>query len=140
MSKINIGEIVKKYNNNNYAFYLVEQSAAIESMSDVREVCEGYTNTSTRHACTDRTYTEFDDLERALKSLAKKYNDYYYDGIGNGWVEESFVEIWRVDEDSWDGELVMEVPCQASNLNDFWKKWGSVAGEEFASEPTTWVI
>ncbi len=140
MNKININEIVKKYNNNNYAFYLVEKSAAIESISDVREVCEGYTNTSTRHACTDRTYTEFDDLERALKSLAKKYNDYYYDGIGNGWVEESFVEIWRVDEDSWDGELVMEVPCQASNLNDFWKKWGSVAGEEFASEPTTWVI
>jgi hypothetical protein len=36
--------------------------------------------------------------------------------------------------------MVMEVPCQASNLNDFWKKWGSVAGEEFASEPTAWVI
>nr|DAH63982.1 MAG TPA: hypothetical protein [Caudoviricetes sp.] len=140
MNKINIGEIVKKYNNNNYAFYLVEKSAAIESMSDVREVCEGYTNTSTRHACTDGMYTKFDDLERALKSLAKKYNDYFYDGIGNGWVEESFVEIWRVDEDSWDGELVMEVPCQASNLSDFWKKWGSVAGEEFASEPTVWVI
>jgi hypothetical protein len=109
-------------------------------MSDVREVCEGYTSTSTRHACTDGTYTTFDDLERALKSLAGKYNDYYYDGIGNGWAEENSVQIWRVDEDGEDEEMVMEVPCQASNLNDFWKKWGSVAGEEFASEPTAWVI
>jgi hypothetical protein len=140
MDKINISEIVKKYNNSNYAFYLVEQSAAIESMSDVREVCEGYTSTSTRHACTDGTYTTFDDLERALKSLAGKYNDYYYDGIGNGWAEENSVQIWHVDEDGEDEEMVMEVPCQASNLNDFWKKWGSVAGEEFASEPTAWVI
>ena len=80
-----------KINNSNYAFYLVEQSAAIESMSDVREVCEGYTSTSTRHACTDGAYTTFDDLERALKSLAGKYNDYYYDGIGNGWAEENSV-------------------------------------------------
>lgn len=109
-------------------------------MSDVREVCEGYTSTSTRHACTDGTYTTFDNLERALKSLAGKYNDYYYDGIGNGWAEENSVQIWRVDEDGEDEEMVMEVPCQASNLNDFWKKWGSVAGEEFASEPTAWVI
>lgn len=140
MDKININEIVKKYNNDNYAFYLVEQYAAIESMSDVREVCEGYTSTSTRHACTDGTYTTFDDLERALKSLAGKYNDYYYDGIGNGWAEENSVQIWRVDEDGEDDEMVMEVPCQASNLRDFWKKWGSVAGEEFASEPTVWVI
>lgn len=130
--KIDIAEMLKKYEGKNCSFDLVGFSAVIESNSDLREVDLDYTKNSCRHADTDPWLKgKFKTLKDALRALRKEYSDYYYNGCGCGNVEEWDVEVWDVDEDGEEWEHLETIPCPNSNLEDFVKKWEKKIGDEF---------
>lgn len=130
--KINIAELLKKYECKKCSFDLVGMSAVIETNSDLHEVDLDYTKNSCRHADTDPWVKgKYKTLKDALRALCKEYSDYYYDGLGYGNVSEWNVEIWSVDDDGEEDEYLETIPCPNSNLEDFVKEWGKKIGDEF---------
>lgn len=138
--KIDIAEILRKYEGGKYSFDLVESSSVIESNSDLREVDLDYTSTSSRHADTNAFVTEFKSLKDALRALRKEYNEYSYNGCGCGYVDERNIEIWRVDDDGEEWEPVETIPCPNSNLEDFMREWEKKIDDEFRTfDVVEWV-
>lgn len=130
--KIDIGEILRKYESKKYKFELTCAHSVIESNIDLRCVDLGYTKDSYGHADTDvQLEGEFSTLKEALRTLSQKENDYYYNGCGCGDTEEWEVEIWELDEDGEAMICVDTVPCPISNLEDFEKKWEKKIDDEF---------
>lgn len=129
--KIDIAEILKKYEKEGYHFNLVYPLAAIESSSDLYEVDLDYTKNSTRHADTDAYVKGFKSLKEALRALRKEHNDYYFDGVSYGNVAEYRLEIWSVDDDGEEDFCMEEIPCPNSNLEDFEMKWEKEINDEF---------
>lgn len=130
--KINIAELLKKYEGKKCSFELVGTYAVIETNSDLHEVDLDYTKNSYSHACTDPCIKgKYKNLKDALQALCKVYSEYYYDGLGYGNVSEWNVEIWSVDDDGEEDEWLGTIPCPNSNLEDFVKKWGNKIGDEF---------
>lgn len=130
--KINIAEILKKYEGGKYKFELTCAHAVIESNADLCEVDLGYTQNSSRHADTGvQLEGEFFTLKEALNALSEKENDYYYAGFGYGNTEEWELVIWELDEDGDVTSCIDTIPCPNSNLEDFEKKWEKEINDEF---------
>lgn len=129
--KIDIAELLKKYEDGKHHFYLVYPLAAIESEGDLFEVDLGYTTNSTSHADADAYVKQFKNLKEALRELRKEANDYYFDGGSYGNVAEYQLEIYSVDEDGEEDWCVEEIPCPNSNLEDFMKEWEKKIDDEF---------
>lgn len=130
--KIDIAEMLRKYEGKKCSFDLVGTSAVIETGSDLHEIDLDYTKNSYRHADTEPWVKgEYKNLKDALRALCKEYSDYYYDGLGYGNVNEWNVEIWSVDDDGEEDEWLETIPCPNSNLEDFVKEWEKKIGDEF---------
>lgn len=130
--KIDVAEMLRKYEGKKCSFDLVGTSAVIETNSDLHEIDLDYTKNSHSHADTDPWVKgEYKNLKDALRALCKEYSDYYYDGLGYGNVNEWNVEICSVDDDGEEDELLETIPCPNSNLEDFVKEWEKKIGDEF---------
>lgn len=130
--KIDIAEMLKKYEGKNCNFELVSTSSYIESNIDLRGVDLGYTNNIDYHADNDAQYQgQFKSLKDALRALRKEYNEYSYNGCGCGYVDEWNIEIWDVDEDGEERECLETIPCPNSDLEDFMKEWEKKMDDPF---------